>query len=94
VLRALRRAIGRHDPELFRVSDTEVIGELIKANQTKGHMMKGSCQKCGGLLVLERVLDYYGPLAGMKCVNCGWSRRDPLPLFGSPGGSTRQAASK
>lgn len=56
--------------------------------------MKGSCQKCGGLLVVERVLDYYGPLAGMKCVNCGWSRRDPLPLFGSPGSSSRQATSK
>lgn len=94
MLRALRRAIGRPDPELFRLSDTEVIGELLKANQTKGHTMKGSCQKCGGLLVVERVLDYYGPLAGVKCVNCGWSCRDPLPLFGSPRGSTSRVAHK
>lgn len=56
--------------------------------------MKGSCQKCGGLLVVERVLDYYGPLAGVKCVNCGWSCRDPLPLFGSPRGSTSRVAHK
>lgn len=56
--------------------------------------MKGSCQKCGGLLVVERVLDYYGPLAGVKCVNCGWSCRDPLSLFGSAGGSTRRVAHK
>lgn len=56
--------------------------------------MKGSCQKCGGLLVVERVLDYYGPLAGVKCVNCGWSRRDPLPVFGSTLGSMRRGAYK
>jgi transcription elongation factor Elf1 len=56
--------------------------------------MKGSCQKCGGLLVVERVLDYYGPLAGVKCVNCGWSCRDPLPLFGADGGSIRRVAHK
>lgn len=72
----------------------DVSGEVAMANQAKGRMMKGSCQKCGGLLVVERVLDYYGPLAGVKCVNCGWSCRDPLPLFGSPGGATRRVARK
>lgn len=66
----------------------------IITDEAKGRMMKGPCQKCGGLLVIERVLDYYGPLAGVKCVNCGWSCRDPLPLFGAPGGSARQVAHK
>lgn len=51
---------------------------------TSGHPYESrarreSCQKCGGLLVVERVLDYYGPLAGMKCLNCGWMRRAPRP---------------
>ena len=45
--------------------------------------MNRSCEKCGGLLVTELLLDYYGPWAGLKCINCGWSRRDPLPLFRS-----------
>lgn len=76
------------------MSGKDVSGEVAMANQTKGRMMKGSCQKCGGLLVVERVLDYYGPLAGVKCVNCGWSCRDPLPLFGSPGGATSRVARK
>jgi len=56
--------------------------------------MNRSCQKCGGLLVTERVLDYYGPLAGLKCVNCGWYRRDPLPLFGSASSATSRGAYK
>lgn len=69
-------------------------GEPVITGEAKGRAMKGSCQKCGGLLVVERVLDYYGPLAGVKCVNCGWSRRDPLPLFGSSGGSTSRGVYK
>ncbi len=32
-----------------------------------------TCQKCGGLLVAERHLDFYSPSTGWKCVNCGWS---------------------
>lgn len=56
--------------------------------------MKGSCQKCGGLLIVERALDYYGQSAGVKCVNCGWSKREPLMLFGAAVGSTRRGAGK
>ena len=40
-------------------------------NQSKGRVMNGSCRKCGGLMIVERVLDYYGPLTPLKCVNCG-----------------------
>ncbi|MCC6141398.1 MAG: hypothetical protein IT389_12385 [Nitrospira sp.] len=54
--------------------------------------MKSSCQKCGGLLVIERVLEYYGPMAGMKCVNCGWYRRDLQPWFKPAGGASRRPA--
>lgn len=56
--------------------------------------MKRACRKCGGLLIMERELDYYGPLNSMKCVNCGWACRDPLPVFGAvaaPRGAGRGA---
>jgi hypothetical protein len=54
-------------------------------NQMKGPAMKGSCRKCGGFMIVERVLDYYGPLTPLKCVNCG-CRWDPLAaLQGSRG---------
>lgn len=56
--------------------------------------MKDSCQKCGGLLVVERVLEYYGPMAGVKCVNCGWYRRDLQPWFRPAGGSNARGAHK
>lgn len=49
--------------------------------------MKGACQKCGGLLIVERAMDYYAQSAGVKCVNCGWSKRESLVLFASPEGS-------
>jgi len=40
----------------------------------------GPCHKCGGLLLVERALDYYIPVSGMRCVNCGWCRRaNPQP---------------
>lgn len=56
--------------------------------------MKSSCQKCGGLLVVERVLEYYGPMAGVKCVNCGWYRRDIQPWSRPAGGSSNRGAYK
>lgn len=37
--------------------------------------MKSSCVRCGGLLVLEEILDFYR-MVGWRCVNCGWNRRD------------------
>lgn len=37
------------------------------------------CHKCEGLLVVERVLDFYGAKSGWKCVNCGWFRRESQP---------------
>lgn len=37
--------------------------------------VEGHCHKCGGFLVVERLLDFYGPMSGWKCINCGWSRR-------------------
>jgi len=52
--------------------------------------MKGACQKCGGLLIVEQASAYYEQSAGVKCVNCGWSKREPLVLFASPEGSTRR----
>ncbi len=60
--------------------------------QAKGRAMKGSCQKCGGLLVIERVLDYYGPLAGVKCVNCGWFRRKAPSSHSSTSGMAARGA--
>lgn len=35
-----------------------------------------TCPKCSGLLVAERHLDFYGPAARWKCINCGWSRAE------------------
>ncbi len=37
--------------------------------------MTSSCDKCGGLLLGERVLDYY-QVRRWKCVNCGRARED------------------
>ena len=34
------------------------------------------CRRCGGLLVADHVLDFYGPMSGWKCVNCGWCCRE------------------
>ena len=31
-----------------------------------------TCAKCRGLLLAERHLDFYGPAAQWKCINCGW----------------------
>lgn len=56
--------------------------------------MTGACQKCGGLLVVDRVLDYYGPMAGVKCVNCGWFRRDLQPWFTPAGKSIGRGSSR
>ena len=38
--------------------------------------MTTACQKCRGLLVAERPLDFYSPVARWKCINCGWSRTE------------------
>ena len=35
--------------------------------------MTTTCQKCRGLLVAERHLDFYSRSAQWKCLNCGWS---------------------
>ncbi len=37
--------------------------------------MKTNCLKCGGLMVSEEVLDFYGA-NDWKCVNCGWFQRE------------------
>ena len=50
--------------------------------------MNGSCRKCGGLLIVERVLEYYRPLTGVKCINCGWFRREAPSSHGSTSGVT------
>ncbi len=48
---------------------------------TKGQAMNIACRKCGGFLIVERVLDFHSQTAGMKCLNCGWYRLDvQLPL--------------
>lgn len=34
--------------------------------------MTTTCQKCRGLLVAERHLDFYSRSARWKCLNCEW----------------------
>lgn len=51
-------------------------------HHTKGRAMNGSCRKCGGFMIVEQVLDYHCPTAGMKCINCGWYRLDVQPSLG------------
>ena len=51
---------------------------MIQETMERG--LNAPCLRCGGLLVSERVLDFYGPLPGWKCVNCGWLRRNVQPL--------------
>lgn len=33
-----------------------------------------TCQKCNGLLISERILEFYAHTDRWKCINCGWSR--------------------
>lgn len=33
-----------------------------------------TCQKCNGLLISERILEFYSHTDRWKCINCGWSR--------------------
>ena len=35
-----------------------------------------TCHKCGGLLLSERILDFYAHPEHWKCINCGWHRQD------------------
>ena len=44
--------------------------------QPKSRAIDGACRKCGGFLIVERVLDYHSQTAGMKCINCGWYRSE------------------
>jgi RNase P subunit RPR2 len=60
----------------------------------KGWAMTGSCRKCGGFLIVERVLDYHSQTDGMKCINCGWYRRDVQPSIGRTDGMTNRGAYK
>lgn len=62
--------------------------------QMKGRAMNGSCRKCGGFMVVERVLDYHSPTAGMKCINCGWYRLDLQQAVGSTVGARNRGAYK
>jgi len=52
------------------------------ADHMKGRAMTGSCRKCGGFLMVERVLDYQSPTDGVKCINCGWYCLDVQPSLG------------
>jgi RNase P subunit RPR2 len=63
-------------------------------HQTKGRAMNGSCRKCGGFLIVERVLDYHSPTDGMKCINCGWYRRDAQPSLGPADGTRNRGVYK
>lgn len=49
-------------------------------NPTIGEAMSQACRKCGGFLIVERVLDYYGASTPLKCVNCGcrWNAQAAL----------------
>jgi transposase-like protein len=35
-----------------------------------------TCPKCGGLMIMERLFQYYGPESGWRCINCGGQRVD------------------
>lgn len=61
---------------------------------TKGRAMNGSCRRCGGFLIVERVLDYHGPTPGMKCVNCGWYRLDVQSSLGPARGARNRGTCK
>ena len=51
-------------------------------HQPKSRAINGACRKCGGFLIVERVLDYHSPTAGIKCINCGWYCLDVQPSIG------------
>lgn len=61
---------------------------------TKGRAINGSCRKCGGFLIVERVLEYHSPTDEMKCINCGWYRRDVQPSLGPSDGARNRGAYK
>jgi len=63
-------------------------------HHAKGRAMNGSCRKCGGFLIVERVLDYHRSADGMKCINCGWSRRDAQPSLGPADSERNRGAYK
>jgi RNase P subunit RPR2 len=35
-----------------------------------------TCQKCNGLLISERILEFYAHTERWKCINCGWHQQD------------------
>jgi len=35
-----------------------------------------TCLKCNGLLISERILEFYARTERGKCINCGWHRQD------------------
>ena len=51
--------------------------------------MTSICEKCGGFLIGEQVLDYY-QTRRLKCVNCGWYRNDSHNCFARFVGMTHQ----
>ena len=51
--------------------------------QPQKRALNRSCEKCGGLLIVEQALDYYWPLSAWKCFNCGWCRRETQPFHRS-----------
>lgn len=63
-------------------------------HQTKGRAMNGSCRKCGGFLIVDRVLDYHSRTAGVKCINCGWYRLEIQRALGSTDGARNRGAYK
>jgi len=63
-------------------------------HRTTGRAVNGACRKCGGFLIVERVLDYHSPTVGMKCINCGWYRLDSQPALGQAHGPRNRGAYK
>ena len=63
-------------------------------HQQISRAINGACRKCGGFLIVERVLDYHSPTAGMKCINCGWYRLDAQPSLGPAGAVRNRGAYK
>jgi transcription elongation factor Elf1 len=68
--------------------------ELKMTHQRKGRAMNGSCRKCGGFLIVERVLDYHCSAAGIKCINCGWYRLDAQRILNQADGVRNRGAYK
>ena len=43
-----------------------------------------NCLKCGGYMILERVVDFYAKETKWRCINCGFVHEGPEAPKGCP----------